>query len=644
MELLGICLWGGVVLLSWEGWGTILCALLRVDVEQSPVGFRCAWGMAVVVVLGGLLMLFHAATAGGLMALSLLGAAAAVAGGAIRLRRWAFRTRGIRGDIRAARPWWLLAYLVPAALLAPAFVAAGFWPFYWNECDDVQAYLPLTQRLLQTGTLIEPMSIRRIVAFGGHTLLQAQALCAAPPDALFLVEFGLCPLVLMLLMIGLIRPRTPGMHILAAGAAATLRLFAVPWVNSHSILCGAVAFLGIVAALPILRRDSRRWGGCILLGITAAAAITLRAPYIVLVVAALATSLLLDCLANPRRWIASALAYAATGLVALLCLAPWAIVLYLSSHTPIFPFIHGNYINLGLNGSAAVGAMLRRLGSGIVAPIAWPLLLPLLLCLRKRGWQIIPIGVGAIAMLAALLDQLYPASDANIYRYAFGGLYAAAIAATGLTLRDFAGRLVAPLVLGGFFLCGLASWRIGSPCHLHHTIANEIAPDILALREGIGPRLLFLQRFGVANGVPDSLEFPDFVQAQRQAQAAIPPGARVLVAIDAPWALDYRRNDLVLLDEPGVCSPAPGMPMFQGPDALKRYLQSQGIDFLLLVDFDHAAGNDYRRNWQSGLYLSTPQVAPLAPYYLDAMHNLDALADTQLPIARFKNLRVIELR
>src|ERR1700683_4070890 len=118
IELLGICLWGGLVLLSWEGWGTILCALLRLDVEQSPVGFRCAWGMDVVVVMGGLLMLFHAATAGGLIALSLLGAATAGAGGAVRLRRWALRTRGIRSEIRATRPWWLLAYLVPAALLA----------------------------------------------------------------------------------------------------------------------------------------------------------------------------------------------------------------------------------------------------------------------------------------------------------------------------------------------------------------------------------------------------------------------------------------------------------------------------------------------------------------------------------------------
>ena len=41
----------------------------------------------------------------------------------------------------------------------------------FNQPDDFIAYLPFAKRLLQSGTLIEPFSLRRLASLGGQAIL-----------------------------------------------------------------------------------------------------------------------------------------------------------------------------------------------------------------------------------------------------------------------------------------------------------------------------------------------------------------------------------------------------------------------------------------------------------------------------------------
>src|SRR5262249_35945337 len=67
------------------------------------------------------------------------------------------------------------------------------------------------------------------------------------------------------------------------------------------------------------------------------------------------------------------------------------------------------------------------------------------------------------------------------------------------------------------------------------------------------------------------------VLRHRRLQEAVPPGAAILARLDRPFVLDFRRNPVLIIDFPGGASLAPGLPFFQGGEAVARYLTSQGI-------------------------------------------------------------------
>lgn len=84
-------------------------------------------------------------------------------------------------------------------------------------------------------------------------------------------------------------------------------------------------------------------------------------------------------------------------------------------------------------------------------------------------------------------------------------------------------------------------------------------------------------KFGLSN--------PSLVTAQQKSQYAalqqsIPEGETVLTRLDAPFILDFKRNQIFLADWPGGASLPPGMPAFKGAEALAKYLDAKSIRYL----------------------------------------------------------------
>jgi hypothetical protein len=48
--------------------------------------------------------------------------------------------------------------------------------------------------------------------------------------------------------------------------------------------------------------------------------------------------------------------------------------------------------------------------------------------------------------------------------------------------------------------------------------------------------------------------------------------------------IDYRRNRTWNIDLPGEASPLPGMPFYQGPEAVRDYLLANGVHYVLFTD------------------------------------------------------------
>jgi hypothetical protein len=84
-------------------------------------------------------------------------------------------------------------------------------------------------------------------------------------------------------------------------------------------------------------------------------------------------------------------------------------------------------------------------------------------------------------------------------------------------------------------------------------------------------------KFGLTN--------PSLVSAKQKLQCcilqqSIPQGETVLTRLDAPFILDFKRNQLFLADWPGKASLAPGMPASKDPQALANYLVSKSIRYI----------------------------------------------------------------
>ena len=127
-----------------------------------------------------------------------------------------------------------------------------------------------------------------------------------------------------------------------------------------------------------------------------------------------------------------------------------------------------------------------------------------------------------------------------------------------------------------------------------------------------------------------------------QLQGIVPKGEKILAAVDAPYLLDYTRNQIANADVVGGMSPNKGMPFFKGPEALKKYLLDQNIKFILAVDWDKGLVSYNRKNIKENKrewFVNEVQT----PYALNFMDNVDLLDKSEKSVVRGATCRLIEL-
>ena len=114
-------------------------------------------------------------------------------------------------------------------------------------------------------------------------------------------------------------------------------------------------------------------------------------------------------------------------------------------------------------------------------------------------------------------------------------------------------------------------------------------------------------------------------------QRTVPQHVTLLVLLDQPSRLDFKRNRILLWDQPGNVSPPPHLPINRGPEALAEYLRDQGIRYV-------AYSSHWNSMWE-GLLLgpvpprdgihSGPVFHQMGRLYLDIAGNLQKLTATR---------------
>jgi hypothetical protein len=640
-DLGGSAIWGLVLLASFIGWGGAVGAVLLPG-RRLDWGLRSAIGMSFMLALGGLLQLVHLISPATLVAQTLLGLIALAADGF--RRRQEFEPRW-RQEIARARQAPVVAGAVVALYLLVIGVYLGNLAVpVTNVWDDYEAYFVYPKAMLAWGALEEPFSLRRLGALGGQSLLQSFLLVCSTVWRLNGFDNGICLLSIFGMVHGYTRWRR------GAGLVAILLVvgFTYRFHNVASALSGSVFFLALFRVFDGEMSDtltSRR--GPILIGLLSAAAWTLRQNYLVAVLAILGATYAMRWFydAPARRQLAVGFGRALGAL--LLFLIPWWIVSYRSSATFLFPFMLGNgRPDFGLLGQISLAQELQffvfnAFWNHPVRTIVFFVLAALCLdeASKDRSLHAFLIGTG-VAVLA-LIHGLKSLDDVtSISRYYMSFEYALVLAVTVKTLARVSGD-DAPVRARSFISAALV---IIAVCIQLWDTKDDTAA------QWNGSLAQVTKQLPLPFPVPNQPDPKDAIY--RRMQATIPEGEKILEILDEPFRLDFRRNRILLCDQPGGAGPKPGLPIHQGPDRYEAYLRDQSIRYIA-----YAQGPDspeyFRDRWIPHMLRRDPPVRnghsrgtllrEMAVFYVDAFDTLTELTRRHRELFHEGSIHVIDL-
>jgi hypothetical protein len=631
--------WGIVVLVSLAGWGAAIGRWLvpAWEDERLEWGLSAAWGMTAFLVLSGILMMLSAFSAA-FVGLFLL------AGLALFLRLFVGPGRPRIGPLPESG-------ILKVALLGVCFFAvvkyvAAAAVHWFNQYDDFPAYFKHAKMLFDTGTLSDPFDFRLLGSLGGQQVLSTLVLAFLPWKYGNLLDIGIALLIMVAMACETVRGHDTRAWITRLALAAFALLFCMPRTNTASELTGVVLTLALLRSFDLVAsRRSTGFRAAILLAAVVMAAGTLRCNY-VFFIGMLTACFFLHRLWESRKVLREPLQeMLMTFSLTVAFFTPWSVVQYRSSGALIYPLIKGNQrpeFDVYTIHLTPLG-FLEFAGGFLVTCNYLLLFLPVFLLQAGRPRTVSLIYAGAILLPAIpCIFYLTNANDVEIYRY----LAPLALAFCFYTLGALAQQLVATP----------DNQEMRRATMLHWTLAGILLPVILVTailpvenRNALRTDARYLKRnpniFNANNPMNNLVNHPVFMQDAaadyRGAFARIPTEDKTMVALDFPFLLDFHAHRIVSIDFPGMVSPPPGFPCFQGAEAVKQYLRTQGIRYIAHVPFDHLEGM-YSRYMQ--LHGKWNNVTPvIAKYQLDFMDNIEQLATTNRVIYSSPNIVVIDL-
>ncbi len=589
-------IWGAVLLASFVGWGSALNAAVQPR-RRADLGLRCAWGWAIAVAVGGVLCLLRAAVSQALVAVTGVGLAALAVDLAWRYRLWTRRNVWRSVAVATARIPFLAGALAVLALGLVSYLTT-ITNASFNPNDDQLCYFGFVREILDRGTLSQPFSFRRIQAYGGISLLDAYQLAIPVPDVhLHLLDSGMALITVMLLLVGHVKasPRTSRAVILLL-LLLTVTLPDIR-VNITAEMTGAIFFLALYRTLvwsPVRDRPSLRDAAPVAL--LAAAACTLRqnflVPVAVLLVLEFGAPIARSVRLRPWRVDGDAVlrtAVTAAALVALL--APWWALTVEWCRSFLFPVVRGSYNpDYGYFKPLTRFEELRYLWQNVAycMPVkAVPLFLVAALTAidRRRSSTLVFFALAAFAGFAILIPSYPDVDPKNLGRYYFGFTFPALLA-IALGVADTAGRRVHEKLARADRLAGLPLVLLGTALQLYDD-RDQMAKDWTGHLTALEPE--FKETNPWTPPVPD----PDYARLQD----SIPAGAPIATLVDDYDRFDFRRNQIETLDMIGAMSPPPGLPLFDGGEAVADYLVKLGYRYAIVVHPDAAKYLLRRDTW-----------------------------------------------
>lgn len=647
-----------LLFLGAGGWGTAAVRALRRagwDKARDEIGpaLQLVLGVCLFLVVGGVLVACDLARFDVLVAWHLVGVVLLLTRAGVVAKR--LRTLDVASVLLG------LAAAAVGVVLVLLSVGIAIGSPYYNVFDDDAAYVYLAKRLVSTGGLIDPFNARRMTSYGGATLYQSLFLHVLGNSSLRGFEFTFASLLLIVVTVGTMKRRWLALGTLVVGLGVLLGHGIGPVQNLSPTLSAAALSLGAYQLLGKVRSSSEAdqpWL-YVVIGLVLGGILALRFYYLVSVAVAAVVAIIV---ARGRRSVKPIILVGGVGIVSV---SGWAIALYRSSRTPLFPLFEGNY-----NPSYPVGPNPVSSGFSSYAHQVWTVV---------KGDDVGWVALGCIAIaLGALVLGVWDRQVMVVLLAAGIGcliqMFIFTVIFSGFAAIEI-DRFEGPSTLAcGLFAVGALWPRRGPPApsrRARHLAADTpprsaavpwraLAPGALTLVLLLG---LATVMFGGTVGVVwrsstthirsgfevlrGSIGFPDrYTEVEpeyAQLNAAVPRGARVLAAVDYPTLLSFSRYQFATLDLAGSASPAPHMPYFAGATAKVDYLRHLGYDYIV-ADSETERGLYQLKPWQDDLRSPRYNYRAWAPYFIDWMSSIRSLEhDDGQAVRYFGSLALIPI-
>jgi hypothetical protein len=576
-SLVSAALWGLLLLTSFVSWGGFV--LRRVgDDRRLGWGLEACLGMALTLWVFGALACVRLVSVPAVVVWTTAGP---LLFGWERVRRGARTARSTRSwlsDWRAAlrRPQVPLYALGLGLLLVVAGLryASSVMNVTFNPWDDEMAYRSYIRQFLDTGTLTDGFSFRRVGAYGGISLLQAMVLALSDRDRVHIMDNGICLLATVGLITGYRGSSRRGLRA-APVLVAGLLFLTLPYYlhNLGGEISGLAFFLALFRLYddPGFETASPR-SNAILAGLMAAAICTLRQNYISAAVGFVAiVHLALIWFPGPKRrqeWLRQGVQ---AGLAIFVFLLPWMILSTIAIHSPFYPVVRGNVRpDFGMIGHVALHDEINWALTNLfmftpISSIALFFVAVFVLRPSREHRAIQAFMLTNMVAFALMMHFFRAFHDADsIARYYFAFSVAFCLAATLRVLE------------------GSPSWRLPKP--------TVVAVGLVAM--AVGYQVVTNKEIILQTALADVSQFNGLVRARgpfartvfddlyKRIQASVPRGEPMLVMLDHTYLFDGHRNPIFNYDHPGTMGPKGGPPAFKGPEALASYLHGLGIHYL----------------------------------------------------------------
>lgn len=608
------------------GWGAALVRALThfKRLSDTPIqldpALNVAIGIALFLSVGGFFVAVNLAYFWFILGWQIVGAVLGVIDVATR--------RSYRSWKPLFRPWLIPAW---AGAIALCYMAIGSaLSGAWNINDDGPAYTYLGQRLLATGGLIDPFNTRRLNSYGGAELFQAYIIKLVGIPAGIGIEWFFFLLLSVALFVRTIRRPWATFVIWTVGLGVVVTRPVGEFANVAPTLSGVALTLAIARLLSEHRSESNTRWVYLITGLLFAGIFALRLEFIFGAGALIVVSV---ALSRYRSMAISNLLR--SGVVAVVGLLGWAVALYRSSGTPIFPLMTGNWTQQWWFINPLVHTFwqhLHEMGSILVTD----------------NLDVGVVGALSVAALCFLLLHYEPKIshlnlEGELINFDFDLIIALVIGTvvfvasqayenSGSTLDDIA-RYGAPTVLALVLFSLSQLWDITDALSLAantkgqrpritpmQTITGLVVLVYFFLFLGLRPNVLgndvklsFRQSYRATSAEPvltDNWNW-DWQQSQvrfyKKMNARIPAGSHLLASVALPGDLDMHKFSFTTLDEPGGSSPSPGFNLTGSVDEAVAYLESKGIDGIVASN-DKAIG-------LSNLSVAVAQLHSVIPVY-----------------------------